>query len=373
MSDKILFVDDDQNILNSFRTNFGRRYDVHTSLGPEEALGAISRDGPFKVIVSDLKMPHMDGVVFLSKVREVAPNTIRVMLTGYADMDAAILAVNRGHVFRFLTKPCPTDTLRDTIEAALEQYRLVTLEKELLRSTVWGSIKMLTEILSLVNPEAFGRSERVKRMVTAMAKDLQLHNTLKYELAAMLSQIGCVSVPADILSKKYTGTPLAAAEEETYNTSIQVAVGLLGNIPRLEEVGQIIACQSLENCKVAEASVGGRLLRLALDYDDLIQRGLTRDDALERLSASSTPYGDDLLQALERFVHREEGFKRMYVLREELAPGMILAQDLRTHEGALMLAKGLEVSRYMLECLDSVARTRSFREPIAVLWPSGNP
>lgn len=373
MSSKVLFVDDDPNVLNSFRVTLGRRYDVHTALGPEEALRMIAGAGPFKVVMSDLKMPGMDGIALLSKISQIAPNTIRVMLTGYADLESAMLAVNQGHVFRFLTKPCSTETIIATLDAAIEQYRLVTLEKEMLRSTLWGSIKMLTEILSLVNPEAFGRSERVKRLMKGMARELGLHNPLKYELAAMLSQIGCVSVPEDILVKKYAGLPLSAEEEQIYDMNIPVAVGLLGNIPRLEEVSQIVACQTLEDCHVAEASLGGRLLKLALDYDDLDQRKLPKDEALAQLNASRHLYGEDVLIALEKVLVGKDGLALDKVTREELAPGMILAEDVRTHEGALMLARGLEMSRYMIERLESLAGSRSIREPIAVFIPAPEP
>jgi response regulator RpfG family c-di-GMP phosphodiesterase len=366
MSSKILFVDDEQNVLNSFRTTLGRRYDVHTALGPGEALAKITAEGPFKVVVADLKMPGMDGVSLLSRISQMAPSTVRVMLTGYADLESAMSAVNQGHVFRFLTKPCSTETMIVALDAAIEQHRLITLEKEMLRSTLWGAIKMLTEILSLVNPEAFGRSERVKRLVKGMARELGLPNQLKYELAAMLSQIGCVSVPEDILSKKYAGLPLSAEEEQIYELNIPVAVGLLGNIPRLEEVSQIVACQSPGDCNAAEASIGGRILRLALDYDDLDQRKLPMDEALSRLGASMGLYGEAVLSALQKTLLGKDDLSVVKVMSHELEPGMILAEDVRTHEGSLMLARGLEMSRYMIERLGSIALSRSIREPLLV-------
>jgi len=161
MSDKILFVDDEQHILDTFRATLRKHYDVHTALGPEEALRMVAEEGPFSVVVSDFKMPRMTGVKLLGRVGEISPNTVRVMLTGYADVESAVAAINEGHVFRFLTKPCSTEILIRTLDAALEQYRLVTSEKELLRGTLRGSIRILTEILSLVNPEAFGRAERI--------------------------------------------------------------------------------------------------------------------------------------------------------------------------------------------------------------------
>jgi len=369
MAARVLFVDDDQHILNTFRLTLRRLYDVHTALGPEEALRMVAEEGPFAVVVSDFKMPRMNGIKLLSLVGEQSPSTVRVMLTGYADVDAAIAAINEGHVFRFLTKPCPTESLVRTLDAALEQYRLVTAEKELLRGTLRGSIKILTEILSLVNPEAFGRAERITRTVTETVTEMGLPGAWKYELAAMLSQIGCVSIPEEILARKYAGETLGPEEQQIYDMRITVAVNLLTNIPRMEEVRQIIACQVEGQCGAEEPPLGARLLRLAQDYDDLLQGGQARDQAAAVLSANRYAYGEDVFLAFERVALRQQGYRLLQVPVAGLRPGMILAQDARTPEGVLVMAKGLEFSGYMLERLTSLSRTRVIQEPVNVLVP----
>jgi len=110
-------------------------FHIEIAGGSEAGLQVLTRDGPFAVVVSDLRMPVMDGVQFLSRVKAVSPDSIRVMLTGQADLNAAIAAVNEGNIFRFLTKPCPPATMSKVLEASLEQYRLVTAERELLQNT----------------------------------------------------------------------------------------------------------------------------------------------------------------------------------------------------------------------------------------------
>ena len=108
---KVLFVDDDANILASFLRQLRKEFSVHTAQGAEEALNAISEKGPFPVVVSDLRMPGMDGYSFCPKLEQIAPDSVRIMLTGNADVSAAIDAVNQGNIFRFLTKPCEQQTL----------------------------------------------------------------------------------------------------------------------------------------------------------------------------------------------------------------------------------------------------------------------
>jgi DNA-binding NtrC family response regulator len=159
-SPSVLFVDDEPRILDTYRASLRKQFKVDTANGPEEGLEKIKTSGPYAVVVSDLKMPKMDGITFLAKVQELSPDTVRVMLTGHADVESAISAVNNGAVFRFLTKPSPLDVMIRTLEVCMKQYSLVVAERELFRGTLRGCIKVLTDILSLVNPEAFGTSAR---------------------------------------------------------------------------------------------------------------------------------------------------------------------------------------------------------------------
>lgn len=369
MNEKILFVDDESNILDTFRRGLRKRFTLETAPGGKEGLDMMQNNGPFAVVVSDLRMPKMNGIQFLSHVRDASPATVRIMLTGHADLDAAIAAVNEGHVFRFLTKPCAVDTLIKALTAALEQYRLVTAEKELLRGTLRGSIKVLVEILSLVNPEAFGRSERIKRMAVATAGALQLSQIWRLDLAAMLSQIGCVSIPEEILSKKYSGKPLGPEEEQIYGMHASIAVKLLENIPRMEEINAIIAHQGESFGANPDQPMGARILKLALDFDDLEQTGMGRDQAIAEMREHPERYDPEVQTAFERAVYAEEGFVPTRLALRDLQPGMILGADVKTVSGILLLAKGQELTHLVLDRLLRLAATYGVREPVLVLVP----
>lgn len=120
----ILCVDDDPDILASFKRNLRNLFTIDTALGGEEGLKAISEKGPYSVIVSDMQMPEMNGIQFLSKAKEIAPDSVRIMLTGHADISMAIEAVNEGNIFRFLTKPCSPETLSKALQSGVEQYQM---------------------------------------------------------------------------------------------------------------------------------------------------------------------------------------------------------------------------------------------------------
>ena len=128
MSEKpvILCVDDEPNVIESMSLNLQVHYTVLTASSGPEGLEVLKGRKDVAVVVSDMRMPDMDGAEFLAAVRKVAPSAVRMLLTGYSEIDAAMRAVNEGQIFRFLTKPCETEHLIASLESAVEQYRLVT-------------------------------------------------------------------------------------------------------------------------------------------------------------------------------------------------------------------------------------------------------
>jgi HD-GYP domain-containing protein (c-di-GMP phosphodiesterase class II) len=235
------------------------------------------------------------------------------MLTG-ADHKTAIEAVNEGHVFRFLTKPCPQETLELALEGALLQYRLVTAERALLSGTLMGAVKILTDVLSTVRPVAFGRTERVRILVRRLSKELIPDRLWQAELAAMLSQVGCVAIPEELLARAYAGGPLSRAEARLYEGHPQVGHKLVAHVPRLQQVAEIILQQNkqFDGGGTPEDGVSGegipmeaRILKVALDFDSLTSRGLSLRHALAEMSSRKTAYDKPVLDVLKRQIALE--------------------------------------------------------------------
>lgn len=245
MAEKILCVDDELNILLSLQRQLRKQFHIESALGPEKALAAIEREGPYAVIVSDLQMPGMTGLELLAKVKELSPDSVRIMLTGQADLETAIAAVNQGSIFRFLTKPCSAEELAATLEAALEQHRLVTAERNLLENTLRASVKVLTDVLSPVHPAAFSRASRIHRYVRHMAAAMKLPDAWQFEVAALLSQVGCITLEPGALDRMYTGDELSDEEKRMFAAHPAAGGELLAHIPRLEAVACMIASQNL--------------------------------------------------------------------------------------------------------------------------------
>jgi FixJ family two-component response regulator len=131
--DKILFVDDEAPVLDGYRRLLRQEFLVSTAISGEEGLAAIKANGPFAVVISDMRMPGMNGAEFLAQVHSRSPHSVRMLLTGHADLDSAIDAVNRGKIFRFLTKPCEKPALMEAIQSGLEVYRAASAENELVK------------------------------------------------------------------------------------------------------------------------------------------------------------------------------------------------------------------------------------------------
>jgi response regulator RpfG family c-di-GMP phosphodiesterase len=363
---RILCVDDEPLVLQGLQRNLRPLFDVRTAGGGHDGLTALREQGPFAVIVSDMRMPVMDGAQFLTQARALAPDTARILLTGHADLESALLAVNEGKIFRFLTKPCPPSDLIAALQEGAEHFRLIHSERELLEQTLTGAVKALSELLALSNPTAFGRAARVHRTVAALCTVLRPPDRWAIEVAAQLSQIGSIQLPADVAEKLYYGHPLSASEQALVERGPLVADQLLANIPRLEPVRAILAAQGSAAARgPVEGATGARLLRLAVDLDVLEASGLSPAEALAKLRGRNGTYDPRALEALE-----EEVAVRTAQLVQELSlaqvkPGMQLAEDLRGRNGVLLVARGFVVSSGLLMKLQSLEN--GVREPIRVL------
>ncbi len=372
MSDKVLLVDDEPNVLEGYKRQLRGRVDIHTAIGGLEGLKAIESSGPYAVVISDFKMPGMDGVKFLAQVREKAPETVRVMLTGHAHLQLATDAVNQGQIFRFLSKPCPADTLFLTIKAGLEQYRLVIAERELLEKTLSGSVKVLMEILSLASPTAFSRASKIKRYVGHIANWLNLSDVWEFELAALLSQIGCVVLPHELLNKVYAGDILSSDETKMYAEYPEISGNLIENIPRLETVAGMIKAQQQSFKQRTDGknlqgedriALGGYILSVALEFDRLLTRDVSVQASLKYLSTHIGNEVPAVITALEDLKIEPDRKIVKSIKMPALDRSMIFDEDIYTTDGMLLVSKGEEATFPMIR------RLRNFAKGIGVVQP----
>ena len=370
MNGKILFVDDELEVLEGYKRILRRDFQLTTVLNGEEAIAEIARNGNYEVVVSDMLMPGMDGIQLLSRVRGISPQTIRVILTGHADIENAMNAVNDGAVFRFLTKPCPAEVLKRTLTACLVQYHLVTAERDLLENTLMGAIKVLTDVLSLANPAAFGRSLRIKRYVQHMVRALQLEMPWRYEAAAMLSQLGCITLDPELLEAAYCAATIPPEEQVNFNMHPAIARDLLTNIPRMEGIAWIVGQQLGAGCVDKNVNdslkTGAVILQIAIVFDKLRRQGRSDLEAIAELKAG---YNFDvrIVQALGTLPPEVPETKTRVVEISSLEPGMVLDEEIRSTIGLLLAGKGQEVTYPLVVRLKNFHRRRLINDNVVVL------
>ncbi|MFO7728010.1 MAG: response regulator [Desulfonatronovibrio sp.] len=375
---KVLFVDDDLNILEGFKRTLRKKYDVATALGPVEGLRTINDKGPYAVVVADLKMPKMNGIEFLSRVKDLFPESVRIMLTGHGDLGAAVEAINSGNVFRFLIKPCSPRDIDHALQDGIELYRLITSEKDIMEKTVTGITDVLTDILGMTNEEAMGRATRIKRFVRDIAIHLGEIDVWFYETGAMLSQIGCVILPAEVLKKIETGEKLEGEEMQLFSDHPSIASNLISKIPRLEGLGRMIAYQEKhyngqgvpeDTVKGDEIPLGARILKVTLDYDLLINRGISRKNSLLKMIDRKERYDPKVIKSFVEILQMEDQYTFREIRLNEVVPYMITREGVYSLNGMFLLQKGNEFTLNQIERLKNLDKTYGVKQPISVLIP----
>jgi len=364
---RILCVDDEPKVLEGLERLLHRKCSLLTATSGEEALRLLAGPEPIDVIVSDMRMPRMNGAALLAECRKRSPDTVRLLLTGQTDLESAISAVNDGHVFRFLTKPCPPPVFVEALTAALEQRRLITSERVLLERTLVGSMRALTEVLALVHPE-FGSTARQHERARKVAAYLQVPDAWHVEVASMLSQVGYVVLPNDLLAKVHAGAELDSTERTMLARVPAVVDRILSLIPRLESVQELLKHKD----RLFE-SIGAGPSRSPIPIGSLILKALT-DLAIEEARGADSARAQSILRshrgwydpAVLDAIGAVCGL-RLPATRElklsELEVGMVLASDVSTRSAMLLVSRGHPVTTQLIE------RLRNFDLKFGVVQP----
>jgi response regulator RpfG family c-di-GMP phosphodiesterase len=384
MNNRILFVDDDPNLLAALSRSLRKLFTFDTALGGAEALQKIDNSGPYAVVVADQTMPGMSGVEFLETVRDVAPDTVRLMLTGNADQKSAVDAVNRGSVFRFLNKPCPPEVLVPSLETALKQYELLATERELTEGTLTGSVQILSEVLGMVAPEILGRGQRLRESMGTFARHLGIDPIWEYEVAAGLSLIGYASLPVIVLRKLSAGTALLPEESEILRHTPEVGFNLVSSIPRFANVARIILYQGKDFTGTGvpadavageDIPVGARMLRILNDRLTLELEGVVKQNALVALRARHGFYDTALVEkcfeCFPTFLSNALSSEVPVVYRhiDQLVPGQTLVSEIKLANNVVLVAAGERLTKMVIQRIQNAATLGQIRGP----WPVQEP
>lgn len=379
---RILIVDDDSNLLAGLRRQLRTSFDVTVAHGGPEAITIIQEAAenhtPFAVVVSDMRMPGMDGIETLKQIQTLAPETVRMMLTGNADQQTAIDAINEGNIFRFFTKPCPSERLIAGLQAGITQYRLITAERELLEKTLAGSIKVLVEVVSLNDPVAQVMSTRLREWVRLLTDEFRLPHRWHLEVAAALVPISQIAIPPELIAKKRRGEPLTPVEISMFERGPETARNLIAHIPRLAKVAEIVYLQDRGYDGSGFPSDGptgndipfdARILKILKDLAEAAGAGPLSAAAFVVLNEHRNRYDPNILDKIKtclRATIRLAPVKVLEVPLTALRVGQTVLSDLQLDNGHVIVAANTRLSEPQIERIHNLAKIFMFKEPVKI-------
>lgn len=353
---KVLLVDDEVRILEALERQLALDFEVFTAQSGFDALRMLRDTGPVDVIISDMRMPRMTGAVFFNRARELWPEVSRILLTGYADTADAAEAINRGSIFRYLSKPCGNDELVQAIEAGAARTRENRSERALLQQTLRGMVNVMSELVSFIDPASFRGANRVRELSSQLARALELGDSWQLELAASMYPLGRVFEVANG-NRVSPDAPFDAQQ-------LMRSAGLVDRIPRLDGVGRILTAATAD----APLPVDGveRLSTEILRYCMAVERSERELGGLE-LAVSATSGPDRIIEAMHEVVAASESYESRVVHVADLCPDMVLERDLHSDAGTMLAARGQRLTPLMCKRLTDLFGPGLRHVPVHVL------
>ena len=414
MNPKVLLVDDESSVLSALQRLLRKEpVEVSTCTSPEEALGMIPAGG-FAVILSDQRMPRMDGPHFLEKVREISPDTVRILLTGHADVQAATEAINRGAVYRFLTKPWDDAQLCQVMREAVAQFQLVSENRRLqeltskqnlelkdlnqnlerkvqertqeitalhqrLEKSFLATVRVLAELAELHSTVVGSHAKRVAALTKDVAERLGMSgkDLFLVEIAATLHDVGKVALPPEILNKPEAS--LNRIEAEALRRHPAQGELIVAMVPDLAEAAKIIRHHHEQfdgggypdRIRHEAIPLGSRIIAAVDAYDKALNarthfESATPDKALQFVrSRCPERFDPDVVAAIAECLSDSElawgEGTEVEVRPRDLQAGMVLSRELRTARGLLLLPKDSALTQ------EHLARIQNYQtsDPVA--------
>ena len=349
-------MDDEESILRGFQLNLRKDFELHLAANGREGLEVFERENGFALVLSDMRMPEMDGASMLSKIKAIDPEVVTVLLTGHTDFESAIAAVNEGNVFRMLSKPCPPETLIKVLKDGLAQHDLVISKRILLDQTLRGAVDALAQSLSTAKPLFFGRAQRVRRMAKEIGEKLKVPNAWRLDVASVFSQLSYISIPESVSEDVYHNRKLSLEVKEMVKKLPEDTQKIIQKIPGLEEVGEILNKLDIQyRFEVLDHDgirLSASILRVALDYDYYEQQGHDRNLIVQTLASRTNEYDPTITATLSELILIEgQSYQLQEISFKKLEIGMRLAQDLKLDDGMLVASSGADIDGQLLKVI----------------------
>ncbi len=405
----ILFVDDEANILSSLKRLFRPfGYRIFTAEGGAQGLEILAQES-IDLVVSDMRMPEMNGAQFLEKVRERWPQTVRILLTGYAEIGATIDAINKGQIYRYVAKPWEDNDIALTVKHALQQKMLerekqrlevlthrqneelkdlnahleekvlartnalnetmqsLDVAHEKLKKSFITSVRVFSNLIEMRNPSKAGHSRRVAELARTLAQNMGMSAAEVQDvfIAGLLLDVGKIGLPDRLLDKPFSSLTFdERAEVVKYPVKGEMALMAL---EQLQGAAKLIRCHRErfdgtgypEHLPGLSIPLGARILAVVEDYDTALMGSsharpmklaqaqiLIQDGRANRYDPAVL---DAFLDEVSKAGTAVESSTELLLRSTQAKPGMMLSRDLMTHTGEMLLAKGHVLDEKIIE------------------------
>ncbi|MEM6532530.1 MAG: response regulator [Myxococcota bacterium] len=363
-SARVLCVDDEPQVLQGLERILFDDFEVETASSGEEGLKLLRRE-TFEVVISDMRMPRMNGAQFLSQVNQTSPGSIRMLLTGQSDIQSAASAVNEGGIFRFLIKPCPPDVLKKAIQQATEQYRLQRIEHDLLENTLGGAIESLMRLLDLTCTNVGDDAAFLRDVSVIFARARGNADPWRCETTAMLWHMSYAVLPEHVIAHMREGD-LSAEESKMSRAALHTAASLVESIPRLEDVAALIRALADGPQSRPGSELAGDLeaLQLARKYVAAVHRGAPPARAVVEVLPTASSSLREQLVALEP---PRVGSNVNSVDVTGLTAGTFLHADVVSKKGVTVARAGHRLTAPLIQKLKNFHDSMGLELPILVV------
>lgn len=397
---KVLYVDDEENLLSSFRALM-RSQDVETYVlnDPTRIHEILDASGPFAVVLSDQRMPGQDGVTTLKIVKERNPDTLGVMVTGYSDMESTKRAINAGGIVNYISKPWEDEGLRELVRELVSRYNIsmerrfllgeVKLKNEtlqlVLQETVGGVVRLLSDVAGSIGDEIAAQNVRIKKLggeILKMIPGLEDQEVWNTSRAFELFNLGLALLPP-LLQMRVAREGLAAVGDIPMAASHNLlAADLLRQIPQFEGVARIILLQRRnfdgtgepfgDHSKGKDIPLGSRILKILTDLDARSTEHFRGREVLEKMKAMDKLYDVELVGKILGEDKIPPPLKRdAKIPVSRLGVGMVLMEDLVTEGGQLLLKKNATLTETFCRLLGEWGTIDPIASPVRVLLTDG--
>lgn len=381
---KVLCVDKGQKNLAALVQVLAGQFEVATATSASKALEILENNGPFAVIISDMRMPDMDGGKFLNQVKQIFPDITCLLLTSNTDIETALTAINDGNIFRLILKPYSNDILLNHVRAAVNHYELCLAKKQLEEKTIKGLAQVLMDMISIVSPKFTSNMRIIQSQLISLAQAVGIESVWQLEIAIILSKIGYIAIPRQILAKIQANKPLSNIEKNLITKVPKIGHDLIAKIHRLEYVAKIILYQNknfdgsgfpVDGITGEAIPMASRVLKILLDLSELQTKQLNVHKCLEIMKNSSGKYDPKVLKTIEWFFSFSEHIPILYgddtkrcvqVSIKDLITGDKLLENIVDEHGVVILSKDEIITVPHIERLNVCSEFIIFKEPIIV-------